>query len=98
MGGTGRGEGWGAGGRPLRTAPHTTALTPCCVGTLSLASPGTCQAVDSVPLLTPVKLQFVKAKLSGVPQLVNDAARRRNCYKPGASALLREPLVIQSLC
>lgn len=84
MGGTGRGEGWGAGGRPLQdsSAHHSTHPLRGHPFTRFFWYSGW----DSVPLLTPVKLQFVKAKLSGVPQLVNDAARRRNCYKPGASA------------
>lgn len=58
----------------------------------------TARLVDPVPLLTTGKLEFIRAKLSRVPQVVNDAAGRRNCYKPGASALLRDPLMIQSLC
>ena len=58
----------------------------------------TARLVHPVPLLTTGKLEFIRAKLSRVPQVVNDAAGRRNCYKSGASALLRDPLMIQSLC
>lgn len=74
-------------------SPRVVAFTP--FHSLPLV---TARRIDPVPLLTTVKVEFIKAKLSRVLQVVNDVAGRRNCYKPWAAALLHDPLMIQSLC
>ena len=96
----------GGGGRDgERVEDHCTHLltpqhSPCVITFTPFHSLPlvTARRIDPVRLLTTVKVEFVKAKLSRVPQVVNDVAGRRNYYKPWASALLRDPLMIQSLC